>query len=264
MGFEDPEERWRIQTPDERFDALAISDDAMARRRGTGIVRLLETDNGKMVRTLEVPLPDDPFEAMAFSEDKKFLAGGGYGNVVFLWDLSTKNPARLLVNHEGVIAALKFLPGSKILASTSHDHTTRFWNTSSGKELCRLLAFDDGSWLVTDTESRFDFAGDAKSTVAYWIVGEEAFPLDRFREQYQDPGLLAKHLGFSKTPLRVIKGSESYGNSRFMVTGFRRRHVLFADGSRIDERAAELHQSGGAVLWSNKRGSLDAPICRGS
>lgn len=195
------------KTP-EKLTTLAISPDAKwlaVCERGNKTVRLLETDNGKLVRSLEVPIEDGNLETMVFSEDKKYLAGGGYGNVVVLWDLAGKNPARQFPGHDGTISAIKFLPQAKILVSTSHDCTTRFWDTASGKELCRLLAFDDGSWLVMDGESRFDSNGDAKSTVAHWILRDEAHPLGRFRELFQDEGLLAKHLGHSKSPLREVK-----------------------------------------------------------
>jgi hypothetical protein len=54
-----------------------------------------------------------------------------------------------------------------------------------------LLSFRDGTWAVTDSESRYDSANGGDIEHLHWAVGMETFSLKQFRDRYYDPGLLA-------------------------------------------------------------------------
>src|SRR5713226_2011891 len=76
--------------------------------------------------------------ALAFSPDNKTLAGGGWGNVICLWDVATGKEIRRFTGHQGWIWSVAFSPDGKTLASGSADHTIRFWETATGKQLRQL------------------------------------------------------------------------------------------------------------------------------
>jgi hypothetical protein len=40
------------------------------------------------------------------------------------------------------------------------------------------------------------------------VAGNEIIPLKQLKEERYDPGLLAKHMGFNKEPLRPLQAAE--------------------------------------------------------
>ena len=75
---------------------------------------------------------------------------------------------------------------------------------ATGKELCSALTFRDGTWAVADPQGRFDASDGGDADGLHWVVGLEPIALTQLKERYYDPGLLAKHFGFNKEPLRDV------------------------------------------------------------
>ena len=99
---------------------------------------------------------------------------------------------------------MAFSPDGKQVLTGSEDGTTRIWETQTGRELCRLISFTDGTWAVVDSEGRFDAANGGDVEGLHWVVGNEPIALKQLKERYYDPGLLAKYMGFNKEPLRQV------------------------------------------------------------
>ena len=89
---------------------------------------------------------------------------------------------------------------------TGSEHTTaRLWDVETGKDLCQLVSFRDGTWAVGDPEGRYDASNDGD---AHWLCGVrglEVIPLEQVKSRYCHPGLLARILGFTKEPLRDVQ-----------------------------------------------------------
>jgi WD40 repeat protein len=124
--------------------------------------------------------------ALAFSLDGKLLASGGglldqktkkiVRGELQLWDVARRVARRSLAGHEHQVSGLVFLPGGKLLASSSSDGTTRLWDLETGKQRGLMRGQDgpmddvglspDGRLLVTvgssiqfwDIASRQDIA----------------------------------------------------------------------------------------------------------
>ena len=99
---------------------------------------------------------------------------------------------------------MAFAPDGKHVLTGSGDCTTRIWEAQTGRELCRLISFRDGTWAVVDPEGRFDASNGGDVEGLHWVVGNEPIALKQLKERYYDPGLLAKYLGFNKEPLRPV------------------------------------------------------------
>lgn len=188
-------------------DALALSDDGkwLIAAHQNGQVEVRDADSGAVIRSF--PKKDQDaysFKVVAVTRDKKIVAAGGYGNSIRLWDAETGKVRGELVGHVGPVDGLAFFPDGKRLVSTSADQSSRFWDVAGGKELCRSYSFSDGTWAVLDAAGRYDAANDGDVKGLLWVVGTETFPLRQHRELGYDPGLLAKHLGFSQEPLRKM------------------------------------------------------------
>jgi WD40 repeat protein len=175
----------------------------------------------------EPGVPEEYLTTMSISRDGKTLATGvarvPYDKLrdwdkkspptpaVRLWDLTSGKQIRALGPHERVPD--NFLgprdahtADGKRHISPDYDHNLRVVDSASGKELCRLVSFANGSWVVFDPQGRYDAANGGRIEGLRWTVGIASRPLSQFRECFYDPGLLAKHLGLSKEPLRKLDG----------------------------------------------------------
>ena len=74
--------------------------------------------------------------------------------------------------------------------------TARLWDVATGKELCALYSFRDGTWAVVDPEGRYDASNDGRIEHLHFVVGDDVKPLHAYRDHFYHPGLLARILGF--------------------------------------------------------------------
>jgi WD40 repeat protein len=83
------------------------------------------------------------FDTLAFSADGKVLAGGTYirespDDSISLFDSASGKELRQMQGPKNGVHYLDFSADGSILASGSHDGIARIWETSTGKELCRI------------------------------------------------------------------------------------------------------------------------------
>jgi WD40 repeat protein len=75
-----------------------------------------------------------PIRALAFSAAGKYLAAGGNGPVVRIWDVAAGTCLHELRGHPHGSLALAFSPDGKRLATGGNDKTVRLWSVQTGKE----------------------------------------------------------------------------------------------------------------------------------
>jgi WD40 repeat protein len=107
--------------------AVALSPDGkLAAASGFGAdIRLHDLKTGKVIRTL------DPLEwgkSLMFSSDSRLLLSGGHGAVVRLWDVSSGGLLFRGEGHTEAIWGVSFLPGDRMVVSSSEDRTVRLWH----------------------------------------------------------------------------------------------------------------------------------------
>ncbi len=161
-----------------------------------------DLDSGKRLHTL----PRQGFvRSLSISPDGKHLFSSSSYGAARLWDLRTGKLLREFA-HPRMLAAVASADHRHVF-TCGEDRAPRVWNGVTGAELCRLTSSAAGDWAVFDAANRFDAvnAGNVDLAALYWVRGLETFPLRHFRERYFDPGLLAKHLGFSAARLRPVQ-----------------------------------------------------------
>jgi serine/threonine protein kinase/WD40 repeat protein/tetratricopeptide (TPR) repeat protein len=97
-------------------------------------VAILELETGRVLTKWRSQVGSG---AMAWSADGQLLAvgGGGHDFRVYVWNVRRGELASVLRGHNGMIAHAQFAHVGFLLATASHDGTTRFWDAASGEPL---------------------------------------------------------------------------------------------------------------------------------
>jgi WD40 repeat protein len=131
--------------------------------------------------------------AGAMSPDGTRLAGSATSSTVAVWDVEKKTRLHTLKGHEQLVRSVAYSPDGKWLLTGAQDGTARLWDAATGREVIKLLTFDDGKdWLVVTPEGLFDGSQGGRERVHFRVgKGLTVLPVDHFLPDYWMPGLLA-------------------------------------------------------------------------
>ena len=118
--------------------------------------------------------PDGPVWSLSISPDGRTLAScGGYGNGVFLWDITAGKQLATLNDHTERVWRVSISPDGKLLASCSEDGTIILWDLDKRKQLSVIKPASG------EVYSKLSFSPDSKGLVSgsstdsaldYWDV----------------------------------------------------------------------------------------------
>jgi Tol biopolymer transport system component len=143
-----------------QIQSLAVSPDGNTVAAGLandGSIRLLSAETGELEMTIW-PAHTNWVQVLAFSPDGKVLASAGDDGAVILWDPTTGEQERKLLEDHGATKALVFTPdGRQLIAAPQFEETFYEWDTRTW-ELKRTFPGDlaedlaiapDGARMVT-------------------------------------------------------------------------------------------------------------------
>jgi eukaryotic-like serine/threonine-protein kinase len=117
-------------------------------------------------------------EEIALSADAKRLLGYrrrivNEREIVHVWDAETGKAVSLLKGHLGDVTSASFSPDSRLVVTTSLDHTARVWDAADGKPRLVLTGHEravqsaafsgDSKWIVTGSDDGTARVWDAAS-----------------------------------------------------------------------------------------------------
>jgi len=120
--------------------------------------------------------------ALQFSPDGRFLATGGGGGDVRLWDSTTGREIRRLPGHREMVCWLAFSPSGRQLAAGANDGTARLWEIETGtlqhvlaspaRGITKVAFSPDGRRLYASGADGFVRAWDTQSGGLLMQAGE--------------------------------------------------------------------------------------------
>jgi WD40 repeat protein len=161
---------------------------------GDKTARLWEAESGRELRKFEGP--SGGVLSAIFSADGKYLLTVSTGTAQ-LWEVENGREVRRFEGYSGWVRSAVFSFDGKYMLTASLDGTSRLWSISTGKELCELISFSDGSWAVVDPEGHFDTNNLDEIKGLHWIMPDDPMkplPIEIFMRDYYEPSLLPRLL----------------------------------------------------------------------
>ena len=155
---------------------------------------------------------DDADQVFSADASKVLLWRYNTDNKVYVHETATGKTLHRFDLNDTAMQAI-FSPDEKRILTVDLVDGIVIWDATTYKRLGNLVQMRDGTWLVMDTEGRYD-ANDPNDVrgalyVYEWAGGLEPLDVAQFKGYFWDPGLLQKLLGTSKEPKRDVPDLKS-------------------------------------------------------
>jgi WD40 repeat protein len=161
--------------------------------------RLWDAATGKQIRSFEGHT--DAVKSVAFSSDGKLVLTGSLDHTARMWDTTTGQQVRLMEASSDLIDSAVFSPDTRFVLTGSGTTAIRLWDTASGRLLATLLNTDDGGWVVTDPQGRYDSNDPENSIGLAWATdSNRVIELRQLKDNYYTPNLLASIIKGERLP----------------------------------------------------------------
>lgn len=166
----------------------------------------LWNSNGSEEATLQFPTD---VRSVAFTPDSLSFVVNSIGALIF-YDLSGRQTQ--VIKHLSSINSVALTSNGQTVITSGEDHTLRFWDRKTGKELIRYINIEEQDWIAVTPEGLFDASPGAMNLMHYIVYYQdnyEVIELEQLKARYYEPGLLSKVLGYSDERIRPIQDFNS-------------------------------------------------------
>ena len=140
-------------------------------------VRLWNVDTGDCFSSIDIT-ENAALMSLALSSDGKYLAIGGFGGIIRVWDLLQKRWLYTLIADESAVirnvSSLCFSPDGKYLASGSSDRTIKIWRLKDGKCIMIKDALKGRGIEISYSPTGREIAYSDFDTLKIWSVSKKS------------------------------------------------------------------------------------------
>jgi WD40 repeat protein len=153
---------------------------------------------------LRVPVPEARGVAVA-SADESLLAVAQTDRTIRLVNLRGAAPQLVgqLGGFTASIVQMAFSPDGRRLLAGDEEGGVWLWDLERQQLVARMYSFPDGSWVVVDSQGRFDTNNIEGFKRLHWVLPDEpfrAYPLELFMRDFFEPQLLPRLLAGAPLP----------------------------------------------------------------
>lgn len=173
---------------------------------GTTSGKLEFWDARKKEMIAQDSIPDAYVHDITCSPDRRWIAAAVGNRSIGLWRCDPNEPLQFVdffEGHDNEVSSVEFSPDSRLLLSSSLDHTVRIWDVEKKTKVAKLIHLNQNDWAVTTPSGLFD-ASPGAMELMYFLLGDEIIELEQLKERYYEPGLLAKVMGLASGELRHV------------------------------------------------------------
>jgi WD40 repeat protein/uncharacterized caspase-like protein len=190
-------------SPDARFVVTAGSDYTSIEGAQ---VKIWDAQTGRAVRELKGHTQF--MYAVEWSADGRLIATASADGTARLWDARTGAEVRRLGDGSSPVREVKFSPDGRLVLTRGSDNAVRLYEAAAGRLVAVMLSFENGDWVVADTEGRFDTNNPESLRGLHWVSPDaplHTLPLEIFMRDYYEPRLLARLLAGERLgPVRSL------------------------------------------------------------
>ncbi|MEN0061272.1 MAG: caspase family protein [Myxococcota bacterium] len=158
----------------------------------------LDANTGDILQTVK---REGPVSTLRFTSDGRDLIAGNFNGVTQRLDPKTLTPRESFARLDSFVLDALAWPDAPWVVSAGMDGTVRFFERGASEAQATLL-LAGGGFAVIDRDGRFD-AEEAEQN-ALWVIDGMGYALGQLRDEFYDPGLLAKVLRQTVTPRRTV------------------------------------------------------------
>jgi WD40 repeat protein len=142
-----------------------------------GGAKVWDAASGRLIATFDGTRdPDFPDSSVALSPDGHFLAVGGFGRVVRLWDVHTRKLVHELDQGGNGAFTLEFSPDGRTLAISGFEPVVSLWDVVTGTQIGPQLTAGDRRTMIdlsSDGRHLLEIHGNGRGAV--WDVDPESW-----------------------------------------------------------------------------------------
>ncbi|KAL2609211.1 hypothetical protein R1flu_027784 [Riccia fluitans] len=112
--------------------------------------------------------------AMAVSSDGRYLAAGGLGRSIQIWDTRTRKHILAFPGHKGAISSLAFRQGTQQLMSGSYDRTIKLWSVDDRSYIDTLYGHQSEVLSIDCLRQERVISAGRDRTLRLWKIPEES------------------------------------------------------------------------------------------
>ncbi|NNK84531.1 MAG: hypothetical protein HKO91_03135, partial [Desulfobacterales bacterium] len=160
------------------------------------IMTLWEVSSGRKIRTLKGHSGN--ITSVSFSPDGNYYLSGSDDHKIRLWNAFNGREVNFFKGHLDEVNIVCFSTSGRHVLSGSLDMTTRIWDTVSGEEIIRMVASEDGEWLVVTPDGYYNTSPEGASLL-HWVSpgGMETFTYEQFESSFKRPDIIKDRLAIN-------------------------------------------------------------------